>query len=164
MLLNPFELVVVLLFHSFAIFRRHWIHWTFFESLSLHLVMKFSFWWYLASDELASDDVITSGALCLQEHFWLQEQFSSDTFKLPFWLFLCCLCSSRTYKWSQNFCLRSCTLELILAYPINNFLIPGYQSKLLRVMLNTFCSNSLEISKYFNIRLLHGLKNMESDE
>jgi len=36
--------------------------------------MNFSFWWSLASDELASnelayDDVITSGALCLQEHF-----------------------------------------------------------------------------------------------
>jgi len=65
MRLNPFELVIVTLFHSFAILRRHWIHWTTFESLSLHLLMNFSFWWYSASDELASDDVITSEALCL---------------------------------------------------------------------------------------------------
>jgi len=33
MLLNPFELVVVPLFHSSAILRRPWIHWTTFETL-----------------------------------------------------------------------------------------------------------------------------------
>jgi len=62
--LNPFELVAALLFHSFAILRRYWIHWTTFEALSLHLLMNYSFWWFSASDELASDD--TS---------WLQERF-----------------------------------------------------------------------------------------
>jgi len=31
--LNPFELVVVPLFHSSAILRRHWIYWTTFETL-----------------------------------------------------------------------------------------------------------------------------------
>jgi len=117
MLLNPFELAVVTLFHSFAILRRHWIHWTTFESLSLHLLMNFSFWWYSASDELAFDK------------------------------FFAFFCSSRTYKWSQNFCLWSCTLEQILAFPINNFLIPCYHSKLLRVMLNTFCSNRTHFLK-----------------
>jgi len=55
--------------------------------------------------------------------------------------FFALFCSSRPYKWSQKFCLWSCTLEQILAYSINNFLIPCYRSKLLRVMLNTFCSN-----------------------
>jgi len=34
MLLNPFQLAVVTLFLSFAILRRHWIHWTTFESSS----------------------------------------------------------------------------------------------------------------------------------
>jgi len=57
MALNPFELVVALLFHSSAILRRHWIHWTTCESLSLHLLMNFSFWWSSASDELASDEL-----------------------------------------------------------------------------------------------------------
>jgi len=55
--LNPFELPVVSLFHSFAMLRRSWIHWTAFEALSLHLPMNCSFWWFTASDELASDEL-----------------------------------------------------------------------------------------------------------
>jgi len=143
--LNPFELAVVPLFHSFAIFRRHWIHWTTFESLSLHLLMDFSFWWYsafdeLASDELSSDDIITSGALLTSGAVLLQMLLS-----FLFDYFFALFCSSRTYKWSQKICPWSCRLEQILAYLINNFLIPCYQSKLLRVMLNTFCSNNLPL-------------------
>ena len=75
---NAFESFSVSRCYSFPLFRNikttlnplnnFWI-------FKLHILMNLSFWWYLASDELASDDVITSGALCLQEHFWLQEQF-----------------------------------------------------------------------------------------
>ena len=54
--LNPFELAVVILFHSSAMLRRHWIHWTAFETLSLHLLMNCSFWWSSVSDEIASDE------------------------------------------------------------------------------------------------------------
>jgi len=70
---------------------------------------------------------------------------SSDAFKLPFVQFFALFCSFRTYKWSQSFCLWSCTLEQILAYPINKFLIPCYHSKHLRIMLNTSCSNNLPL-------------------
>jgi len=102
MLLNPFELTVVPLFHSFTIFRQHWIHWTTFESLSLHLLMNFSFWWFLASDELASyelasDDVITSGALCLQEHFDFRSSSLQMLLSFLFVYFFALFCSSRTY-------------------------------------------------------------------
>ena len=102
MLLNPFELTVVPLFHSFTIFRQHWIHWTTFESLSLHLLMNFSFWWFLASDELASyelasDDVITSGALCLQEHFDFRGSSLQMLKSFLFDYFFALFCSSRTY-------------------------------------------------------------------
>jgi len=125
MLLNPFELVVVPLFHFYAILRRHWIHWTTFETLSLHLLMNFSLWWSsaydeLAYDELAYDDVITSWALCLQEHFWLQEQFSSDAFKLPFCLFLCSL------LFFQNLLMISKILSMFL-YTWTNISISNWQ-------------------------------------
>ena len=83
---------------------------------------------------MPSGALLTSGAALLQ-------MLLSFLFDYFFALF----CSSRTYKSSQNFCLWSCTLEQILAYPINNFLIPCYQSKLLKVMLNTFCSNTNRI-------------------
>ena len=81
---------------------------------------------------MSSRALLTSGAVLLQ----MLLSFLFDKF---FALF----CSSRTYKWSQIFCLWSCTLEQILAYPINNFLISSYHSKLLRAMLNTFCSNRM---------------------
>jgi len=92
--------------------------------------MNFCFWWYSASGELASDDVITSGALSLQEHYWtsgavLLQMLPSFRFVKIFALF----CSYITYNWSQIYCLWSCTLEQILAYPINNFLILCYHSK-----------------------------------
>jgi len=70
--LNPFELVVASLFHSSAMLRRHWIHWTSFEALSLHLLMNCSFWWSSASDELASD--YTSS---LQERFVFRSTLTS---------------------------------------------------------------------------------------
>jgi len=127
---NAFELAVVLLFHSFAILRRHWIYWTTFESLGLHLLMSFIFWWFPASDELASDDVITSGALCLQEHFDFRSNSLHMLLSFLFVYLFALFCSSRTYKWSQKFCLWSCTLEQILAYPIDNFLIPYYHQNL----------------------------------
>jgi len=126
MSLNPFELVVAFLFHSSAILRRHWIHWTTFETLSLHLLMNFSFWWFSASDklaydDLASDDVITSGAL------WFQEQFSSDAFKLHFCLFLWSL------LFFQNLLMISKFLSMVLYTWTNisisnwQFLIPCYR-------------------------------------
>ena len=130
MLLNPFELVVVPLF---AIFRRHWIYITAFESLSLHLLMNFNFWWFpasdeLAYDELASDDVITSGALCLQEHF----DFRSSSlqmllsFLFAFCLFLCSL------LFFQNLLMISEFLSMVMYTCANisisnwQFLIPCY--------------------------------------
>jgi len=67
--LNPFELVVALLFHSFAILRRHWIHWTTFESLSLHLLMNCSFWWFSVYEELASDELASDDMSSLQKRF-----------------------------------------------------------------------------------------------
>jgi len=69
--LNPFELVVALLFHSFAMLRRRWFHWTTFEALSLHLLMNCSFWWFSASDELASDELqlLMNSVLMTRQHF-----------------------------------------------------------------------------------------------
>jgi len=57
----------------------------------------------------------------LQEHFVLQEHFSSDASSFLFVDSL--LLSSilpEPYK-DIKFCLWSCTLEQILAYPIDNF-------------------------------------------
>jgi len=85
---------------------------------------------------MSSRVFLTSGAVLLQ-------MLLSFLFVKIFALF----CSYITYKWSQNFCLWSCTLEKILSYPINNFLILCYHSKLLRVMLNIFCSNKNHITK-----------------
>jgi len=70
-----------------------------------------------ASGDLASDDVSTSGALCLQN------LFSSDASSFLLVDSIALICSSRTYalKETLNFCLWSCTLEQILAYPIDNF-------------------------------------------
>jgi len=130
--LNPFELVVALLFHSFVMLRRHWIHWTAFEALSLHLLMNYSFWWFSASDE---HQLLMNSLLMTRHYFrstlssgalWLQEQFSSDVFKLPFCLFLCSLLFFQNLLMISKLCLWSCTLEEILAYPIDNFLIPCY--------------------------------------
>jgi len=100
--LNPFELVVVPLFHSSAILRRYRIHWSALEILSLHLLMNFSFWWFsasdeLASDELASDDIITSGALCLQDHFDFRSCSLQMLLSFLFVYFFALFCSSRTY-------------------------------------------------------------------
>jgi len=57
-----------------------------FQLWVLQLLMNFSFWWscfwWGISDELASDDVITSGALCTSRALFFKR------FKLPFcWLF-----------------------------------------------------------------------------
>jgi len=49
--------------------------------------MNFSFWLKVASDEAASDDVITSGALCLQERL-SSGALLFRCFKLPFSWFL----------------------------------------------------------------------------
>ena len=151
MLLNPFELAVVTLFHSFAILRRNWIHWTTFESLSLHLLMNFSFWWSSASDELASDELhlLMNLLLMTRHHFrsalssgalWLQEQFSSDAFKLPLLSFVLP---------EPNIDLKFLSMVL---YTWTNISISNWQffntllsSKLLRVMLNSFCSNTFSL-------------------
>ena len=59
---------------------------------------------------------MSSGALLTSEAVLLQMLLS-----FLFDKFIALFCSSRTYKWSQNFCLWSCTLEQILAFLINNF-------------------------------------------
>ena len=75
--LNPFELVVALLFHSFAMLRRSWIHWTTFEALSLHLLMNYSFWWSSASDELVSDELASDDTSSLQDRFVFRSTLTS---------------------------------------------------------------------------------------
>jgi len=96
---------------------------------------------------MSSGTLLTSGAVLLQ-----------TLLTFLFVQFFALFCSFRTYKWSQIFCLWSCTLEQILAYPINNFLILCYHSKLLRVMLNTFCSN---IKKKGNGTLRHNAQSLK---
>jgi len=56
----------------------------------LWLLTNLSFWWNVASDEAAFDDVITPGALCLQEHL-TSGALLFRCFKLPFCWFLCSL-------------------------------------------------------------------------
>ena len=60
-----------------------------FQLWVLQLLMNFRFWrscfWWGASDELASDDVITSGALCTSGAPFFRR------FKLPFCWFFCSL-------------------------------------------------------------------------
>jgi len=154
--LNPFELVVALLFHSFAMLRRHWIHWTTFEALSLHVLMSCSFWWSSAFDELTSDELqlLMNSLLMTRHHFrsalssraiWLQEQFFSDAFKLPFCWLLCSL------LFFQNLLIISKILSMVL-YTWTDISKSNWQffntllsSKLLRAMLNTFCSNKIHV-------------------
>jgi len=66
---------------------------------------------------MSSEALLTSGAVLLQ----MLLSFLFVQFFVHF-------CSFRTYKWSQKFCLWSCTLEQILTYLINNFLILFYHS------------------------------------
>jgi len=144
---NAFEPLWVSRCYSFPLFRNNkttlnpinslWIFKFAFPD-ELKLLVIFSFWWtcfwwhHHFRSAMSSGALLTSGAVLLQTLLsFLFVQFSA--------LF----CSSRIYKWTQNFCLWSCTLEQILAYPINNFLILYYHSKLLKIMLNTFCSNSV---------------------
>jgi len=75
--LNPFELNVALLFHSFAMLRPYWIHWTTFEALSLHLLMNCSLWWSSASDELGSDELASDDTSSLQERFVFRSPLNS---------------------------------------------------------------------------------------
>ena len=88
---NPFKIVVASLFQSSAVVRQDWIQSNNFWNFKLLLLMNYSFWWFLASDKLASDDVITSGALCLQE------QFSSDALSFLFVDSFALYCSSKTF-------------------------------------------------------------------
>ena len=68
------------------------------------------FWWcHHFRSAKSSGALLTSGAVLLRtllSFFFVQ--------------FFVLFCSFRTYKWSQKLCLWSCTLEQILAYPINN--------------------------------------------
>jgi len=85
----------------------------------------------------ASDDLSTSGALCLQN------LFSSDASSFLLVDSIALSCSSRTlcFKETLNFCIWSCILVQILAYPIDNFLYLVI-IKTQRVMLKTFFSNT----------------------
>jgi len=99
---------------------------------------------FASSDELQllmtchhSRSTLSSRAL------WLQEQFSSDASKLPFCWFLCSL------LFFQNLIMISKFLYMVM-YTWTNISISNWQifntllsSKLLRVMLNTFCSNKV---------------------
>jgi len=107
--LNPFELDVASLFHSFAMLRRYWIHWTTFEALSMHPLMNCSFWWSSASDEFwwtpASDELASDDTSSLQERFVFRSTLTSGavlfrcflSFFFVFVYFFALLCSSRTY-------------------------------------------------------------------
>jgi len=63
----------------------------------LWLMTNLNFWWNVASEEAASDDVITPEALCLQKHLTLGALLFR-CFKLPFCWFLCSL------LFNQNLC------------------------------------------------------------
>ena len=71
------------------VFSNSWHDKKRFQLWVLQLLMNFSFWWscfwWDASDELASDDVITSGALCTSGAPFFRR------FKLPFCWFFCSL-------------------------------------------------------------------------
>jgi len=98
--------------------------------------MNYSFWWS-----------------CLWwTCFWWCHHFRSTLtseavlfkrFKLPFCWFLCSLLFFQNLIMISNFCLWSCTLEQILAYPIDNFYYLVIIKTLKRKCLNTFCSNRL---------------------
>ena len=86
----------------------------------LQVYINFSFWWNVASDETASDDVITSGALVFRGFL--------ASFLLIFLLFFC---SFRTFVWYKF-------LSMVLYTWTNNsnsncqFLIPCYHQNSLR--------------------------------
>jgi len=111
------------LIHSFNLFARLKQDQNIFPALeSLRFFIS---WWTSASGDLASDEALLMNLLLmtssLQEHFVLQEHFSSDASSFLFVDSL--LLSSilpEPYK-DIKFCLWSCTLEQILAYPIDNF-------------------------------------------
>jgi len=69
----------------------------------------------LLYDGLASDDVITSGALCTSGALFFQ------TLEASFLLILLLSFVLPEPLKDIKFCLWSCTLEQILAYPIDNF-------------------------------------------
>ena len=76
--------------------------------------MKYNFWWSSASDELASDNVITSGAVLFRR------------FKLPFYWFLCSLLFFQNLIMILKFCLWSCTLWTNISISNWQFLVPCY--------------------------------------
>ena len=110
--------------------------------------MIFSLWWD-ASDELASDDVITSGALCLQKHF----DFRSSSLQR---LLLIPLLSFVLLEPNDDLKFLSMVLYTWTNISISNwqFLIPCYHQNSKEVMLNTFCSNMYQFMASNNA-LLH---------
>ena len=86
--------------------------------------------------------VITSWALCMSALTSWAVLFRR--FKLPFCWFFCSLFFFQNLIMISDFCLWSCTLEQILAYPIDNFLIPCYHQNSQEIVLNTFYSNNID--------------------
>ena len=113
--------------------------------------MNYSFWWSSASDEMLLINLLLM-ASSLQKHFVFRSTLTSGAVlfrrsKLPFCWFLCSLLFFQNLIMISNFFLWSCTLEQILAYPIDNFLIPCYNQNSEEVVLNTFFSNRLQSTR-----------------
>jgi len=97
-----------------------------------------SFWWSSAPDDLQIFWwKLLMVILLLMKCFWWRQYFRSTLsseplffrcFKLPTCWFHCnhLFFQNLCFKVTLNFCLWSCILEQILAYPIDNFLIHCY--------------------------------------
>ena len=145
---NPFELVVVLFFHSSAMLDEIKSFEQPFETLilstsdDLQFMTKNYFWWSCFWWGI-SDDVITSGALVFRTSFLHMLQ----TFFLMISLHSFVLSNPMLKKWTLHFCLWSCTLEQILAYPIDNFFNTLLSSKLKGNVKHILFQHSLQKSR-----------------
>jgi len=121
---NAFQSLSVSRCYSFPLFRN--VNTTF-NPLNNFWIFKFAYPYELASGDIQLLMNLLLMTSSLQERYVFRStsnfrsSSSSDAFKLPFVQFFALFCSFRTYKWFQIFCLWSCTLEQILAYPIINF-------------------------------------------
>jgi len=124
---NTFEFLSVSRCYSYPFFRN--VNTTF-NPLNKFWIFKFAYPYELATSDiqllinlLLMNLLLITSSLLKRYVFRSTSNFSSssssDAFKLPFVQFFALFCSFRTSKWSRKFCLWSCTLEQILAYPIN---------------------------------------------
>jgi len=134
---NPFELVGASFFQSSAMLG---VIKSFEQPLKLQFsqfLMIFSSWWSsdllmkTTSGDLASDEVLLMTS-ALQECFVFRtsflQMFQASYLLISLLSFV--LPEPMLEKETLNFCLWSCTLEQILSYPIDKFLIPCYHQNL----------------------------------